>query len=159
MEISTMVLDIRKKIEALDKEYKVLFDLHEDLTRQLGTVKESLRSNMDENDALKMALEALESIGTKKKEAVVKDPAPAPTPPPKKQTPPPVQKKDLPIKESKKAKKVLKLDERGNQLAIYRTLAECANDNNMGFQNMLNIIEKGDKATMLQTRGYYFRYA
>lgn len=157
MEISTMVLDLGKKIEAIEKENKSLMTLRDELAGRLATVNASLQANLDDLEAFKMAYEALGMVGTKKKPEQKK---PDPTEILPKATPVDVSTMPAAPKQNlRKAKNVLKCDARGNQIGFYRSLSECAKDHRFGVQTLINMIEKGDRASMLANRGYYFTYA
>lgn len=155
MEISTMVIDLKKKIEAVEKETRSLTSLRDDLTKRLETLNRSIATNTDDLEAMKMALESLELVGCRKPDKPAENPAdrvPNATP---------VAEKVVKVQRGggRKPKKVMKCDAMGNQVRLYWSISECAKDHNLGAQSIINMIEKGDRASMLANRGYYLVYA
>lgn len=153
MEISTMVMDLKRKIETVEKETKSLSELENTLRQRLATVEATIRSNTDDLEAMKMAMESLELIGGKKpvakeKPAVVSTPKPAPAP-----------AKQEHMAKSTAPKKVRKCDAMGNQLGIWVSINQCAREHKLSPQTIVNMIEKQPRAVLLASRGYYFTYA
>ena len=154
MEISAMITEVKSKIEKIESENTSLSALRDKYYKLYTDADEAIRSNQDDLDAFRVALEGLEMVGLNRKEEPKADPVPEEKPEAKPVKPPRESGKH----KAKVARKVVKYDSYGNQIGIFRSISECARTLNIGAQSIINMIEKGDKASMLANRGYYLTY-